>query len=152
MSPYFKNLFFCQNVLWVSFSNVARKMMCLLPSPLIRRVLDVLLVRPKKKMGKIAARRIVAMVAHEHSIGNWSIQLLPSKTMSKSGFPVHPEKPIPSSIFTSRPRPAFIGTTFFHLAPKPNFDRLSLHNQIVGCAALLDRQVAGAFSFSQNPG
>jgi hypothetical protein len=115
---------------------------------LFHRIVNVVLGCAKKTVPWITARWIIAAVA---TIKRF-IEFTKGKQIGQSvcGVNVSPKHHCSVPVFVSPadPRPAFVGSTFFHLAPESQYGSLSLHNQIIGCATLLARQGVGASSFS----
>jgi hypothetical protein len=143
------DLSFRKNVHWVTFSRFG---VWFSPASFILTVLNVFRCRSKEKMIWVAARWIVATMTNIKRLVKVSVGKNKRDTMSR---PVSSSESNPPVFVadTRLPRPAFIGSTFFHLAPEANFDRLSLHSitQLIVCHALGCANSARAFSFSQNP-
>lgn len=88
-----------------------------------RAISHVIFWCSKKKMARIAAWRVVTMMAHKHPVWNWAIRNMPRQTM---GQPPHARlgrkrhDPIPSRRFIWPNKwPAFIGIPAVDIWPQP---------------------------------
>lgn len=89
-------------------------------SPLGLHVLHVVGAGAWKEVGRIHARRIVAMVAHVKSIWNRAVSQLPRNVSSHTLPVVDGKLSIPIAVCGSRPEPALIITSAaVNVAPEP---------------------------------
>lgn len=169
--PNGNNLWLCKFVQWMLAPFRSRH------SSLVPTVQYVFLMSSQEKMIGVAANSVVAFVAHLLSFWNWSIGENPRKFGRRYFSSKHSESTVPATTNSSPPRPTLVHGLHFHLGPKSLLDyfgsfvffaserpclsrcltqldifgRVFLHRSVrLICAALRDRQVAGAFLFSAN--
>lgn len=78
----------------------------------------VVQVSSLKEMGRIAAWRIVALVANEYFGLNSKVKCVCNSVCSSIGTGTHPEKAITKSVFGSSPKPAVVFVSDFNTRPK----------------------------------
>lgn len=91
---------------------------------LYRAINHIVRVRSNKKMSRIAARAVVAFVAHLKSFWNWSVCKHPRNTMGdvSAKCAIAVSEPAVSVVgFTSKPWPTIIRATFLNLSPESGF-------------------------------
>lgn len=124
---------------------------CFLHPAFFHRIVHVVLLCSQKQMGRIAAGWIIAMMTYKQCFWEFSMLQKVCETM-RFCFRHSPSVKITVAlgVFARLPRPTFLRTALFHLAPKPNFDRLSLHKSVILICATLSALIKreGTFIFS----
>lgn len=88
-------------------------------------VMRVIFLSAEKQMQRIAARRIVALMAYTKSFWDRAISNLPRQDMRvylAFAAPATPDLAVPSFMAPTSPWPAFIGVFLKNLRPEANFD------------------------------
>lgn len=134
---------------------------------LVRGVNRVLLMRAKKQVSGVYARRIIAGMTHFKTAGNLAVVKNPRNHTGRSDALSKPECAIAPAAPSANPRPTVVRSALVHLAPEALLDcapacggggkgvlaflrgevKLGLHKSVgLICATLPARQGAGAFS------
>ena len=82
-------------------------------------VLHIVNPSPEKKMGRITALWVVAVVEHPKTVWNWTVGIFKRNTMS--ACPLHSLSNLSVSLVAnaSSPRPALVWATNMHSLPEP---------------------------------
>jgi hypothetical protein len=85
----------------------------------------VVYVRPKKQMGRVHARRVVALMTNKHSIRNGTVGDLPRKpvrTDCLASTSRHAKNPIAILFFGARPKPTRVRVASANVSPESDLD------------------------------
>ena len=120
------HLIFVKFMVWVQFAGSTWRKV----STLCHHIGMVVLQCTKKQMRWIDARRIVTVMADEHTFWNGAMVKLPRETMDKSTL-VGPEHAISLVVRAAIPQPALFFAATFNLLPEAVKSRFPLQSRMV---------------------
>ena len=93
-------------------------------APFPQAIVVIVFRRAKEEMAGIHARRIIAVMANDHSLRNGSIVQLPGHPVCKCVLPIYPDEPIALLVVAAGPFPTTRWVNgFFHLRKEPALER-----------------------------
>lgn len=119
---YFKNLSLCHFRTWVGLSTHAvhaiKPSIRNVFSPFFNAILRVIKWGSNEEMERVATRRIVAVVAHIHSIRDFAVDKFVGNPVCKFKLPISLCVAVATFCFIARPVPAFVELSDLNIPPK----------------------------------